>query len=58
MIDDLTDPFEKLTVVEESLQEDSQCVIDILSRFLFESKIVSSQSIPINLIIISSHILF
>ncbi len=39
MINEITDPYEKLTVVEESLQEDSQCVIDILSRFLFESKV-------------------
>ena len=41
MINDMTDPFEKLTVVEESLQEDSQCVIDILSRFIFESKVLA-----------------
>ncbi len=41
MIDDMTDPFEKLTVVEESLQEDSQCVIDILSRYLFETKVLA-----------------
>ena len=40
MIDDMTDPYEKLTVVEESLQEDSQCVIDILSRYLFEIKVL------------------
>lgn len=40
MINDMTDPNELLTVVEESLQEDSQCVIDILSRFLFESKVL------------------
>lgn len=41
MINDITDPNELLTVVEESLQEDSQCVIDILSRFLFESKVLA-----------------
>ncbi len=41
MINDMTDPFEKLTVVEESLQEDSQCVIDILSRYLFETKVLA-----------------
>lgn len=40
MIDDMTDLYEKLTVVEESLQEDSQCVIDILSRYLFETKVL------------------
>lgn len=39
MIEEITDPLEKLTVVEVSLHEDSQCVIDILSRFIFESKV-------------------
>mgnify|MGYP003294057323 CR=1 FL=1 len=41
MIGDLSDPYEKLTVVENSLQEDSQCVIDILSRYLFETDVLS-----------------
>ena len=49
MIGDLTDPFEKLTVVENSLQEDSQCVIDILSRYLFETDVLSKPiSEPLN----------
>ena len=39
MINEITDPLEKLTVVELSLHEDTQCVIDILSRFIFESKV-------------------
>ena len=39
MINDLSDKLEKLTVVEQSLQEDTQCIVDILSRFLFESKV-------------------
>ena len=39
MIEEITDPMEKLTVIEVSLHEDSQCVIDILSRFLFESMV-------------------
>ena len=39
MINDLTDPLEKLTAIEVSLHEDSQCVIDILSRFIFESSV-------------------
>ena len=43
MINDITDPYEKLTVIEESLQEDTQCVIDILSRFLFEEKVLSTE---------------
>ena len=42
MINELDDPNEKLTVVEESLQEDSQCVIDILSRFIFEKKVLDT----------------
>ncbi len=41
MINDITDPNELLTVVEQSLQEDTQCVIDILSRFIFESDVLS-----------------
>lgn len=39
---DMTDPLEKLTVVENSLQEDTQCVIDILSRYLFENKVLAT----------------
>ena len=39
MINELTDPLEKLTAIEVSLHEDSQCVIDILSRFIFESSV-------------------
>ena len=42
MIEELTDPLEKLTVVEVSLHEDSQCVIDILSRFIFESSVFNT----------------
>jgi oligoendopeptidase F len=41
MISDITDPNELLTVVEQSLQEDTQCVIDILSRFIFEKEVLS-----------------
>ena len=42
MIEDINDPFEKLTVVEQSLQEDTQCVIDILSRFIFETAVLDT----------------
>ena len=41
MINDIDDPNELLTVVEQSLQEDTQCIIDILSRFIFESDVLS-----------------
>lgn len=40
MINDINDPNELLTVVEQSLQEDTQCVVDILSRFIFESSVL------------------
>ena len=42
MIGELTDPNELLTVVECSLQNDSQCVIDILSRYLFETAVLNT----------------
>ena len=42
MIDEMENPYDKLTVVEESLQEDSQCVIDILSRYLFETSVLET----------------
>ena len=42
MISEMTDPYEKLTVLEVSLQEDSQCVIDILSRYLFETSVLET----------------
>lgn len=42
MINDITNPEEKLTVLEQSLQEDTQCVVDILSRFLFENKVLDT----------------
>lgn len=42
MIDEMENPYDKLTVVEESLQEDSQCVIDILSRYIFETSVLET----------------
>lgn len=42
MIDEMKNPYDKLTVVEESLQEDSQCVIDILSRYIFETSVLET----------------
>ena len=42
MIAEITDPMEKLTVVEVSLSEDTQCVIDILSRVIFESEVLNT----------------
>lgn len=51
MIDDMTNPYDKLTIVEESLQEDTQCVIDILSRYIFETSVLEA---PIEQVL-SSH---
>lgn len=49
MINEIDDPMEKLTVVEQSLQEDTQCIIDILSRFLFESNVLASDvAVPLS----------
>ena len=42
MISEMDDPMERLTVLEVSLQEDSQCVIDILSRYLFETSVLET----------------
>lgn len=40
MIEEAEDKALKLSLVEISLQEDTQCIVDILSRFLFESMVV------------------
>lgn len=42
LINEITDPMEKLTVVENSIQGDAQCVIDILSRYLFETDVLKT----------------
>ena len=49
MINDIDNKEEKLTVLEQSLQEDTQCVVDILSRYLFESMVVDTPvAIPLS----------
>jgi pepF/M3 family oligoendopeptidase len=40
LIEETKDRLEK-TVVENSLQEDTQCVVDILSRYLFENMVAN-----------------
>ena len=44
----ITDPKEKLSVLENSLQGDTQVVIDILSRFFFESNLFEKANGPIS----------
>jgi len=41
-------PEEKLSVLELRLQSDTQVIIDILSRFIFESKVMSEANRPIS----------
>ena len=41
MMTEFSDPKELLTIVDNSLQEDTQCVIDILSRYLFETDVLN-----------------
>ncbi|PKK96865.1 MAG: oligoendopeptidase F [Tenericutes bacterium HGW-Tenericutes-3] len=44
----ITDPKERLSVLENSLQGDTQVVIDILSRFFFESNLFEKANGPIS----------
>ena len=42
MLADFTNPEDKLTLLEYSLCEDTQVIVDILCRYLFESKVVNT----------------
>ena len=42
MFNDISSDEMKLTIIEQSLEEDTQCIVDILSRFLFEEKVLST----------------
>ena len=42
MLNDFTKPEDKLTLIEYSLEEDTQVVVDILCRYLFELKVVKT----------------
>lgn len=44
----ITDPKERLSVLENSLQGDTQVIIDILSRYIFETNLFSKASGPIS----------
>lgn len=48
LLGQITDPKEKLSILEMSLQGDTQVIIDILSRFLFEQKVFSEANRPIS----------
>ncbi len=44
----ITDPKERLSVLENSLQGDTQVIIDILSRFFFETNLLEKSSGPVS----------
>lgn len=48
LFNELEDDAEKLSVLEISLQGDTQVIIDILSRFLFETKLFENAKGPIS----------
>jgi len=47
LLKDITDPKERLSILENSLQGDTQVIIDILSRYLFETALFEKASGPI-----------
>jgi len=48
LLSGVKDDYEKLSILEMGLQGDTQVIIDILSRFLFESKVLESANRPIS----------
>src|SRR5690606_15827499 len=48
LLTQFTDPKERLSILEVGLQGDTQVIIDILSRFIFESKVFESANRPIS----------
>jgi len=48
LLSQITDPKERLSVLENSLQGDTQVIIDILSRFLFESALFEKAVGPVS----------
>lgn len=48
LLSQIKDPKERLSVLENSLQGDTQVIIDILSRFFFESKLFEKATGPVS----------
>lgn len=48
MLSKITDPKERLSILESSLQGDTQVIIDILSRFFFETELFKKANGPIS----------
>jgi oligoendopeptidase F len=48
LLSSITNPKERLSVLENSLQGDTQVIVDILSRFIFESHLFEKATGPIS----------
>jgi oligoendopeptidase F len=48
LLKSITDPKERLSVLENSLQGDTQVIIDILSRYIFETSLFEKATGPVN----------
>jgi len=48
LLSELTKPEERLSVLENSLQGDTQVIIDILSRFIFETHLFEKSTGPVS----------
>lgn len=48
LLSKIKDPKERLSILENSLQGDTQVIIDILSRYLFETKLFENAKGPIS----------
>ena len=48
LLSSLTNPQERLSVLENSLQGDTQVIIDILSRFIFETHLFENSQGPVS----------
>ena len=48
LLSEITDPKERLSVLENALQGDTQVIIDILSRFIFESNLFEKATGPVS----------
>lgn len=48
LLESITDPKERLSILENSLQGDTQVIIDILSRYLFETTVFNEANKPIS----------
>jgi pepF/M3 family oligoendopeptidase len=47
LLSQITDPKERLSILENSLQGDTQVIIDILSRFIFETNLFAKATGPV-----------